>query len=674
MMEIITNLHAILIFLANYKPGRIVGCAHLMCYGILNSYRCNIITYYNSSMAFIVTALIVGITYENSSSTNIINVLIFEAIITLIFSKLIQDNSDEDNPAAKHIITYLGLFDYMFHISGRFFILIEILEVILNHTHTMHHFIAFILRRWLRGIIVTSLSRSVINDTIKPMFLRSILECSQPSQTCTNNQMWSAVYRCILTDMVLGIIIIASDVNHCESTTSMNGAVWLAIFTVIRLVVLLSKSYNILSKYNLVSLAEINENNYAKQMTLHCASTNNLTSTSASTELIKNSPTHSLQANGNDGINDIQIQIETSEEQYWRSNVTAQQTYCYATQQFYINSVVFPQYWHRHASSSLPQKYGRTWWQNSTTSAQYPDALQQYPDVLQNYPRALQQNLYKPLQRNYCFTQLDTLLATGNKTKSNAANKQLTYSMKQSPRGIGVIINNEKFNALQPRFGAAMDIHNLENLFQYLNFDTQSHKNKTHTEMRQILNDVAGMDHDKYDCLMVAILTHGDYGDVLYGTSGGITIQEVIETFSGKRCPTLIGKPKMFIIQACRGKRLNLTVELNDTIDDECDMVDSGPTVHPSISDYLVAYSTIPGHVSYRNNNNGSIYISTLVKIFRRFSADEDLITILERVTDEVIRYEPQGYRLRNSRQIPEVHSTLRGKVYFNTAGKCKYD
>ena len=57
----------------------------------------------------------------------------------------------------------------------------------------------------------------------------------------------------------------------------------------------------------------------------------------------------------------------------------------------------------------------------------------------------------------------------------------------------------------------------------------------------------------------------------------------------------------------CRGTRLNQAVELNDTNSDECDMTDSGPTVLPNISDYLVAYSTIPGHVSFRNNNNGSI-------------------------------------------------------------------
>ena len=145
-------------------------------------------------------------------------------------------------------------------------------------------------------------------------------------------------------------------------------------------------------------------------------------------------------------------------------------------------------------------------------------------------------------------------------------------------------------------------------------------------------------------------------------------IQEVIETFSGTRCPSLIGKPKIFIIQACRGRRYNQTVQSSN---DWYDMTDSSadPTVHPNISDYLVAYSTIPGHVSF-NNNIGSIYITTLVKIFRRYTAYEDVVTICmlesRRVTNKVTQYEPRGNGVQDSRQSPEICSALRGKIYFN--------
>ena len=266
-------------------------------------------------------------------------------------------------------------------------------------------------------------------------------------------------------------------------------------------------------------------------------------------------------------------------------------------------------------------------------------------------------------------------------TNIRTVNTQHIYEMISKRCDTAVIINNDEFKTpLESRSGTSIDAHNLCNLFSYLGFDTQRHDNKTHIEMRQILNDVAAMDHGRYDCLMVAILTHGDYGDVLYGTSGGlITIQEVTETFSGRRCPTLLGKPKIFIIQACRGNRYNQTVELNGANNDDCNMIDSGPAIHPNISDYLVAYSTIPGHISIRNDKIGSIFISTLVKIFRRCAADEDLTTMLERVTNEVTKYQSQitciriHDQLHDSMQSPEVRSALRGKVYFNTE-KCKCD
>ena len=282
-----------------------------------------------------------------------------------------------------------------------------------------------------------------------------------------------------------------------------------------------------------------------------------------------------------------------------------------------------------------------------------------------NYPKkntlATLQSPYTPQQ----VTQMNNKMITN----ISKASKQRIYKMKSKPRGIAVIINNESFKTpLRSRPGTTTDANNLCDLFTYLAFKVQRHDNKTHIEMRQILNDSAAMDHGIYDCLMVAILTHGDYGDVLYGTSGGlITIQEIIETFSGRRCPTLIGKPKIFIIQACRGKRHNQPVILTPTNDDdECDMIDSGPTVYPNISDYLVAYSTIPGHISIRNKKDGSIFIYTLVKIFRRCAADEDLKTMLERVTEEVTKYQPQSDDLQDCMQVPETCGNLKYKLFFN--------
>ena len=64
--------------------------------------------------------------------------------------------------------------------------------------------------------------------------------------------------------------------------------------------------------------------------------------------------------------------------------------------------------------------------------------------------------------------------------------------------------------------------------------------------MHKKLREMARRDHSKYDCTMVAILTHGISGR-LYSTDGDlIPVEKITEYFDGMNCPSLIGKPKVF--------------------------------------------------------------------------------------------------------------------------------
>ena len=58
----------------------------------------------------------------------------------------------------------------------------------------------------------------------------------------------------------------------------------------------------------------------------------------------------------------------------------------------------------------------------------------------------------------------------------------------------------------------------------------------------------AKLNHNDSDCFLLAILSHGDEG-VIYGTDGIIQLDMLINPFKGDKCPSLIGKPKIFIIQ-----------------------------------------------------------------------------------------------------------------------------
>ena len=60
-------------------------------------------------------------------------------------------------------------------------------------------------------------------------------------------------------------------------------------------------------------------------------------------------------------------------------------------------------------------------------------------------------------------------------------------------------------------------------------------------------------DHTNRDCLMVVILTHGDEDHFLRAKDIYYHLRSVMRHFSDEECPTLKGKPKLFIIQ----ERLN---------------------------------------------------------------------------------------------------------------------
>ena len=59
--------------------------------------------------------------------------------------------------------------------------------------------------------------------------------------------------------------------------------------------------------------------------------------------------------------------------------------------------------------------------------------------------------------------------------------------------------------------------------------------------------------HLKSDACIVCLLSHGEEG-YLFGTDGMKTnLDDIFVLFDNKSCKSLINKPKIFIIQACRG-------------------------------------------------------------------------------------------------------------------------
>lgn len=100
------------------------------------------------------------------------------------------------------------------------------------------------------------------------------------------------------------------------------------------------------------------------------------------------------------------------------------------------------------------------------------------------------------------------------------------------------------------------------------------------------------MDHSNHDCLVVAVLSHGELG-LLYAHDTPYKAESIWINFTAEKCPTLAGKPKLFFIQACQGDKLDGGISLKERT--ETDGMPTNTFRIPNHADFLIAYSTIPG-------------------------------------------------------------------------------
>ncbi|CAL1537413.1 unnamed protein product, partial [Lymnaea stagnalis] len=138
-------------------------------------------------------------------------------------------------------------------------------------------------------------------------------------------------------------------------------------------------------------------------------------------------------------------------------------------------------------------------------------------------------------------------------------------------------------------------------------------------------------EHYDYDACFICLLSHGEEG-YIFGTDGKrIPLEEIFMLFGNTNCKGLIGKPKIFIIQACRGGYLDKGVQMDEP--DGGGIPTRGVTQVPSMSDMLICYPTQTGYYAWRNRARGSWYIEAIVQVFMRYAKNEDVCAMLNRVS-----------------------------------------
>ncbi|XP_029297917.1 caspase-3-like [Cottoperca gobio] len=239
------------------------------------------------------------------------------------------------------------------------------------------------------------------------------------------------------------------------------------------------------------------------------------------------------------------------------------------------------------------------------------------------------------------------------------------YKMDYPCLGICLIINNKNFHSstkMSARNGTDLDAANALKTFSEMGFKVHFSNDQTVKEMRQLLSNASKEDHSKNASFVCVLLSHGDEG-VIYGTDGCEKLDELTKYFKGDRCKSLVGKPKLFFIQACRGS------DLDDGSCLESDSVDEQtPERIPVEADFLYAYSTAPGYYSWRNTSNGSWFMQALCEMLQRFSGELELMQIMTRVNRKVALHFESSSNLpgySGKKQIPCIVSMLTKDVYF---------
>jgi hypothetical protein len=127
------------------------------------------------------------------------------------------------------------------------------------------------------------------------------------------------------------------------------------------------------------------------------------------------------------------------------------------------------------------------------------------------------------------------------------------YDMNNEKRGKALIINIKKYvnNTHKEREWSIKDVESLTNTLTNLDFDIKICQDLTKQQLESVMQNQARVDHQNSDCFLCVIMSHGNQENIFTSDNEEISFEQIMAPI--KTCPSLVNKPKLFFIQACRG-------------------------------------------------------------------------------------------------------------------------
>lgn len=265
----------------------------------------------------------------------------------------------------------------------------------------------------------------------------------------------------------------------------------------------------------------------------------------------------------------------------------------------------------------------------------------------------------------------------GLDTRTRSVN---VYPMNAKYRGKVVIFNQETFEneRFSDRLGTTKDVERLFEVLPRLGFrkrDIIVYKDAKKKDIRKICRKLRKDVLDNYDCLLVVILTHGDGDDLLMAKDESYHFYEfMVPMFTPNKLKSMASKPKLFLIQSCRGTAGDLGVQRTEKglaktngVQDEID------SRIPKYIDFMFMMSSCEG-VKYdgstelgfleRNTTHGSWYIQELCNVIERCDLDGDDICDIITETQSAIATRNSNIN-EGKQQTPIFECKLSKKLFF---------
>ena len=227
--------------------------------------------------------------------------------------------------------------------------------------------------------------------------------------------------------------------------------------------------------------------------------------------------------------------------------------------------------------------------------------------------------------------------------------------MEKDPHGQAVI-----FNFIEGYPAAShVTVDKFTDTFKSLHYEVHEYAFLSKEVMKRKLTKHVKSEDDSFVCCIIA---HGDQG-IITTKDGEVEIQDLQMEVVDK-CPDLFRKPKIFIIQACRGTEPSIM--MNEPRQDEEKFAQLSRE-----ADFYIAYSTTKGHIAVFDKSVGCVYVNTLCEVFKKradhFALDEMVMEVHHKLESKVTKVKKDKKHNETVQHIEmgQVVHTLRGPVHF---------